>query len=524
MIPRNLKVIALCAVIFHAVTAQAQDCQPSATQANACVEAAGKSTPLGFTDDLEAACAEAAKAGKMVLAVFSGSDWCHWSKALEKNYLSKPEFVEAAKKDFVLVFIDSPKDRSILSDLAVSNNNGLVEKYKIKEFPAVKILTADGSEVIGVRPRNGASPKEYVVQLRRACTAEGRSEILMTEISRDIAKVISKAREERYSAMLDLAGFIVEPLESAATNYLPKVRALRTEIEKMDAGSPKDALSIKIDNTLFFLEMCRRRDVEGLAELLLISLKKVDSDVGRGWSPCALSLVPACEFPGREKDVCGMRMNLLGGRHHDVAGIDVGCIYNSVSNGIYGVQAGGLCNFVAHDMWGMQFAGLVNVGGAETVGIQAAGLANVAGDVCGAQLSGSCSIGLKVRGFQISGGGNVAAIVKGCQIGTVGNIALAVDGLQIAGELNSAYRLCGLQCSAIVNSGNILDGVQLSAVNLSDNCQGVQIGVINKGTDVMGLQVGVVNYANTMVGCQVGVCNVIKTSAVPILPIINMNF
>lgn len=129
--------------------------------------AVGKSTPAGFTDDLEAARAEAVKSGKMVLAVFSGSDWCHWCKVLEREYLAKPEFVEEAKKDFVLVFIDSPSDKSLLSETAKRENERLVEKYGIKGFPTVKILKADGSEVAESRPEDGVTPKGYAEQLRR---------------------------------------------------------------------------------------------------------------------------------------------------------------------------------------------------------------------------------------------------------------------------------------------------------------------------------------------------------------------
>ena len=128
---------------------------------------AGKSTPTGFTDDFDAACAEAAKSGKMVLAVFSGSDWCHWCKVLESNYLSKPEFVEEAKKDFVLVFIDSPRDKKILSEAAKRNNERLVKKYKIGGFPTVKLLDAKGGEIADSRPESGVSPKGYAEQLRR---------------------------------------------------------------------------------------------------------------------------------------------------------------------------------------------------------------------------------------------------------------------------------------------------------------------------------------------------------------------
>lgn len=133
----------------------------------ACAGAGGKSTPAGFTDDFKAACADAEKSGKMVLAVFSGSDWCHWCKVLEKDYLSKPEFVEEAKKDFVLVFVDSPRDKSILSEAAKQNNERLVKEYKIRGFPTVKILKADGGEIADSRPKGSVTPKGYAEQLRR---------------------------------------------------------------------------------------------------------------------------------------------------------------------------------------------------------------------------------------------------------------------------------------------------------------------------------------------------------------------
>lgn len=127
----------------------------------------GKSTPAGFTDDFAAACAEAAKSGKHIVAVFSGSDWCHWCKVLERDYLSKKAFVNEAKKDFVLLFIDSPQDMSALSDAAKKQNAGLVAKYGIHGFPTVKILDAAGTEIGEARPQGDVTPKAYAEQLRR---------------------------------------------------------------------------------------------------------------------------------------------------------------------------------------------------------------------------------------------------------------------------------------------------------------------------------------------------------------------
>lgn len=127
----------------------------------------GKSTPAGFTDDFAAACAEAAKSGKHIVAVFSGSDWCHWCKVLERDYLSKKAFVDEAKKDFVLLFIDSPQDMSALSDAAKRQNAGLVAKYGIHGFPTVKILDAAGAEIGEARLQGDVTPKAYAEQLRR---------------------------------------------------------------------------------------------------------------------------------------------------------------------------------------------------------------------------------------------------------------------------------------------------------------------------------------------------------------------
>ena len=106
--------------------------------------ASATSTPAGWTDDFEAAKKQAAAENKLLLVDFSGSDWCVWCKKLDKEVFAKPEFLKGVKKDFVLVMIDSPRDKSLLSETAARNNERLVKDYKIRGFPTVKILKADG--------------------------------------------------------------------------------------------------------------------------------------------------------------------------------------------------------------------------------------------------------------------------------------------------------------------------------------------------------------------------------------------
>ena len=523
----KLMLILLCIVAWQ--TAVAREYPLSSADTNVCSAVVRSSTPAGFTDDMAVACAEAEKSGKKVLAVFSGSDWCRWSGMMEEMYLiSNPEFVEEAKKSFELVFIDSSKDELLIPDVAKLINERYVGQCKAKGSPAVKILAADGSEIVDAPLAVDETPKQYVEKLLHATTPEGRYEELTNGIGRDVALIFAFAYADKYSFLFDLGGRVFKPLEVVGTNYLPRCMALRTEVEKMPQDRSQEALLAKIDMIMTMLEKFRDRDAGGLVEMALQRCNNdgcAEEHAGTGWSPLALSFVSSCEFPDEDKDVYGFRLNLLGGRHHDIGGVDVGGVYNSVSNDMYGVQVGGLCNFVANGTIGGQVSGLGNIGGWGLDGLQLGGLFNVAGDVTGAQAAGLLNLCLRMSGCQVSGSGNLAGVVHGCQIGGAGgNVSLVLDGMQIAGEMNSAYGLKGLQCSGIINSCSVLNGMQLSAINLSDDCSGFQLGVFNKSTTMAGVQIGLVNYATTMLGIQVGVCNIIRSSPAPILPVVNMSF
>ena len=128
---------------------------------------AATSTPEGFTDDLDAAIAASKASGKTVYAVFSGSDWCYWCKVLEEGYLSKKDFVEEASRNLELVFVDSPRDKSLLSEKARKNNPTLVGKYAIRGFPTAMFIAADGTGEKAPRPAKGMAPKDYAKQLAK---------------------------------------------------------------------------------------------------------------------------------------------------------------------------------------------------------------------------------------------------------------------------------------------------------------------------------------------------------------------
>lgn len=103
-----------------------------------------KSVPKGWIEDFAAAKAQAAKENKKILMAFSGSDWCPWCVKMEKDVYSQRDFIDKASKDFVLVMIDNPQDRSILSSLAATQNEALARQYGISGFPSTLVLDANG--------------------------------------------------------------------------------------------------------------------------------------------------------------------------------------------------------------------------------------------------------------------------------------------------------------------------------------------------------------------------------------------
>ena len=132
----------------------------------ACAALAKTSTPEGWTDDYDAALKRAAAENKLVLADFSGSDWCGWCKKLDKEVFDTEEFRKGATNEYVLLMVDTPQDQELLSEKAKKQNPKLVEKYKVRGFPTVLVLDAKGGVVFQGGYEQGG-PKKYLKMLRR---------------------------------------------------------------------------------------------------------------------------------------------------------------------------------------------------------------------------------------------------------------------------------------------------------------------------------------------------------------------
>ena len=123
------------------------------------------STPEGWLDDYDAALKKAAAENKHVVIDFSGSDdWCGWCKRLDKEVFATDVFRRGAADKYVLLMVDSPSDKSLLTPEAAKRNPELVKKYDVHGFPTVVVLDPNGKEVLRTGYQKGG-PEKYLKML-----------------------------------------------------------------------------------------------------------------------------------------------------------------------------------------------------------------------------------------------------------------------------------------------------------------------------------------------------------------------
>ena len=122
------------------------------------------STPEGWLDNYDAALKKAAAENKYVVVDFSGSDWCGWCKRLDKEVFATEAFKKAAAEKYVLLMVDTPNKKSLLSEKAKKQNPKLVEKFGIEGFPTVVVLDSKGEEICRLGYEKGG-PTNYIAKL-----------------------------------------------------------------------------------------------------------------------------------------------------------------------------------------------------------------------------------------------------------------------------------------------------------------------------------------------------------------------
>ena len=124
---------------------------------------------IDWETDFRLALTKAEENSKYLLLNFSGSDWCVYCKKLDKEVFNNKDFQEYARDNFICVILDfplnKPQDRKLKDQ-----NKSLVEKYRVRGYPTIVILSPSGKLV----KKTGYFPggaKNYIENLKEIIIA-----------------------------------------------------------------------------------------------------------------------------------------------------------------------------------------------------------------------------------------------------------------------------------------------------------------------------------------------------------------
>ncbi len=117
-----------------------------------------------WTESYDGALAQAKSEKKLVLADFTGSDWCHYCVQLRREVLNQPEFTKWATSHVVLLEVDYPRLKRQSADVRAQNDR-LKEQFAVEGYPTVVVMNSEGKEVGRVVGYDGE--REWAEELLR---------------------------------------------------------------------------------------------------------------------------------------------------------------------------------------------------------------------------------------------------------------------------------------------------------------------------------------------------------------------
>jgi thioredoxin-related protein len=202
----------------------------------------------------------AAEQGKDILMEFTGSDWCPPCKALHAKVLTQEVFLTEVPKSYILLKLDSPRDKSKQTEEEIAQYKKLSAEYKVSGVPSVFLADAEGKPYVKMVGYGGQDAETYVKQvLEKPPIRKQRDEFLAkanTAEGVEKAKLLDQAISQIDSALaLDVYADTVKEIveldaDDAAqlkTKYESKLRVAELKnrlasIQRSGRGNPEGAL------------------------------------------------------------------------------------------------------------------------------------------------------------------------------------------------------------------------------------------------------------------------------------------
>ena len=180
-----------------------------------------------WLSDFEKAKQTAATEGRDLLMDFTGSDWCSWCIKLHKEVFDLDAFKAAAPKNFVLVELDFPNDKSKLSQETQEQNAKLQTQFAIQGYPSIVLADAGGRPYAQTGYQAGGA-EAYLKHL---------DELRAVKTKRDEAWKKAEGAQGTEKAKFLADGLKALDPDLAAVHYKPVI----DEIAKLD---PKDETGV----------------------------------------------------------------------------------------------------------------------------------------------------------------------------------------------------------------------------------------------------------------------------------------
>lgn len=110
---------------------------------------------------------KAQEESKLVLLVFSGSDWCKPCIQLKKEILETEHFQQKSK-EFVYLYVDFPYKKNKQTKAVVKRNERLAEQYNRRgKFPLVVLIDNEGQELGVVSYISNMTTSDFIQKLAK---------------------------------------------------------------------------------------------------------------------------------------------------------------------------------------------------------------------------------------------------------------------------------------------------------------------------------------------------------------------
>lgn len=119
----------------------------------------------GWSHNYKDSLAKAKAEKKLLLAEFTGSDWCPPCKKQAAEVFSQQEFKDYAAKNLVLVEFDFPRDKAKVPEDVKTQNDEMKKKFGITGFPTVIMLDGDGKELARWVGYGGGGPAGLISKI-----------------------------------------------------------------------------------------------------------------------------------------------------------------------------------------------------------------------------------------------------------------------------------------------------------------------------------------------------------------------